>query len=180
MLSTAIISNNYEIVGRMLKILSLIRSVTDDRLLYKEASKLQLPLENIRKDNFKLNWHDPMINPNLTLELHDFFKYTHWWEKFFITDFLDYVKHTADYDDPDYDELLSHITSHSIDDIFGEMDDIVLCLDKIMHIDYDKMRKDNRDFFVELNEYLLHPDRIQRMSEQFNIDFGDYLDALDV
>jgi hypothetical protein len=49
-----------------------------------------------------------------------------------------------------------------------------------MHIDYDKMRKDNRDFFVELNESLLKPDRIKRISQQFNIDFFDYLDALDV
>jgi len=205
MLSTSITSNNYEIVGRMINILRLIRWTTDDRLLYKEASKLQFQLNNIN-NNYKLNWYDPMINPNLTLDLHNFFKYTHFWEKYFIDDFLQAkLQWAKDFDfapvlrpsfeaklqwakDFDFAPVLrtsfespeSIVAEYSIDDVFEEIDDIALCLDKIMHIDYDKMRQDNRDFFVELNQYILKPDRVQKMSEQFNIDFFDYLDALDI
>lgn len=60
------------------------------------------------------------------------------------------------------------------------MDIISSDLDKIMYIDYDKMRNNNREFFLELNQYVLHPERIQRISQRFNIEFFDYLDSLDV
>jgi len=167
MQSVAIIANNYLILGRILQILIKIRRITDDRVLYKEASRLQIKTSNIIED-YKLNWYEPIINPNLTLELYNFFAYRNWWKNYFINDCIEYHENnrTKGFNFIDY--------------LFEQMDDIALCLDKIMHIDYNKMRQDNRDFFVELNQYILKPERVERMAEQCGVDFFDYLDAIDV
>ena len=56
--------------------------------------------------------------------------------------------------------------------------DIILTLNGIIRFDYDKMKKDNEDFYIELNQVILKPQRIERMSTHYDIDFFEYLDAI--
>ncbi len=164
MQSIAIAANNYDIIGRMIEVLDIISSVTENTSLYRKVNKIIIQLEDI-KNNYRLNWYDPIIGyhpPNLLIELHTFFAYRGWWQEDFI------ITYNIHYGVTLLNELLQKI------------EDIVLDLDKIMHIDYDKMRQDRRDFFVDLNKYVLKPERLEKISGQFGLDLFDYLDALDI
>lgn len=46
--------------------------------------------------------------------------------------------------------------------------------------DYASLKEENREFYLDLTRYIGNPDRIQRISSQFDMDFCEYLDAIDM
>jgi len=166
MKSVEIVANNYQIIDRIIRVLDIISSVTENSSLYSHTIDFLIQLNDI-KNNYSLRWYE--THDNLVLELYNLFANGMWWKNDFIMVYMNNYRYS------DYYEGCKRIK-----ELFEEIDNIALCLDKIMHIDYDKMRKDNRDFFSDLNKYVLKPERIERISGQFGIEFFDYLDSLDV
>lgn len=77
---------------------------------------------------------------------------------------------------------------HDNNDDWGTMDsfftDIVSDLEYILYrmlpADYETMKEKNRQFYHEINKYVLKPERIEKMAQQFGIEFFDYMDAIAV
>lgn len=47
--------------------------------------------------------------------------------------------------------------------------------------DYETMKENNRDLYRELNAYIMHPDRIDKMYTKYSLDYPwEYLDAIGV
>lgn len=67
-------------------------------------------------------------------------------------------------------------------DCVEQVNGILFELGKILYIlfDYQEMKKNNEEFYWELNKYVLHPDRIERMASKYSMEFFDYLDAIAV
>lgn len=79
-------------------------------------------------------------------------------------------------------------------DVFEELPEILSFLDKITYCDCDKLlekgistrdfqklKKDNQEFSLELMSYVFNPERMKRISEKYGFeDFTIYLDILDL
>lgn len=165
MQSTSTTSNNLQLIGTMLEVLEIISGVTENTTLYRQVNKLIIQLGEIRYNN-KLNWYDTIIghDPELLIELYSFFTYRSRWQREFI----------AVYSRNYYGQEKNLVA------LFEKMDEIVSVLDKVVHIDYAKMREDNREFVGELSQYVLNPERVEKMSRQFGLENLDYLVALQV
>jgi len=48
----------------------------------------------------------------------------------------------------------------------------------IFDLDYEEMRKQNREFYLDLIKYTMHPDRIQRFADKYEMEFFEYLEIL--
>lgn len=61
---------------------------------------------------------------------------------------------------------------------------IVSDLEYILHrspsSDYLTMKENNRQFYHELNAYILHPERLENICCEYGIEWPDYLDAIAV
>lgn len=69
----------------------------------------------------------------------------------------------------------SYLSFYSINDTVRNVN---VMLNGIIHFDYEKMKQDNEQFYIELNNNVLNPKRIETMATTYFIDFFDYLDAI--
>jgi hypothetical protein len=115
-------------------------------------------------------------NKEPLIKLKNFLKYPEAYLEQFIDLFKEYmeIKRTfAKYDD---DEEFG-----SIDDFFTEIvSELEMILYRMPPLDYETMKENNREFYHDLNKYILKPERIEKMACKYGIDFIDYLDAIDV
>jgi hypothetical protein len=51
-------------------------------------------------------------------------------------------------------------------------------LDLLMKLDYNAMKLKCQPFCQDLVSYVLHPDRVSRISSSFGLDYDDYFQAL--
>jgi hypothetical protein len=78
-----------------------------------------------------------------------------------------------------YDGVFRSTTGYRMDEFFIEIvSDLETILERIPPSDYPNMKEENREFYLQLNKYILNPKHIEKMSEQFDIGFFDYLDAI--
>jgi len=85
-----------------------------------------------------------------------------------------------------YDIIINCRRFRGIDDeVYHNMDDFfknyVSKLNYILaNTDYTIMKEKNREFYHDLNKYILDPERIHKIADKFSMSFCDYLDAIDV
>ena len=72
-------------------------------------------------------------------------------------------------------DIHRYFSVYMINDVIQE---ILLKLNGIIRFDYSKMKKDNENFYMELNKVILNPQRIEIMASYYGIDFFEYLDAI--
>lgn len=72
-------------------------------------------------------------------------------------------------------DIHSYLSYYTIND---NIRSILLTLNGIIRFDYNRMKQDNENFYIELNKVILKPERIQNMATIYDIDFFDYLDAI--
>jgi len=60
-------------------------------------------------------------------------------------------------------------------EIVTELEDILM---RVPPNDYENMREKNREFYHELNKVVLKPERVEKISRRFGLEFFDYLDVI--
>jgi len=127
-----------------------------------------------------LSYDVDMYNPQSKIHVMaicDFLKYP----EEYMNEFIDYFS--------DYMRIKNSFKRVCIDDmpmngyyLYEYFTDIVSYLEYILQrtppLNYGEMKENNRDFYNELNKYILHPKRIEKMATQFDIGFFDYLDVI--
>lgn len=70
---------------------------------------------------------------------------------------------------------------YSLDELYTEIvSELEFILPRIPPSNYEYMKEKNEEFYQDLNKYVLKPERIEKMSHQFGLEFFEYLDAIGV
>jgi hypothetical protein len=137
--------------------------------------------------NSHINWvsslnsdaelYDPIKKESLR-ELKNFLKHPEAYLEDFIDLFEEYIDIIESFRSSELDDVCP---SMSINDLFTEIvSELEMILYRIPPNDYETMKETNREFYHELNKYILNPERIKKMAGEYGIEFIDYLDAIDV
>ena len=74
---------------------------------------------------------------------------------------------------------MQEVYQYSLDDLYTEIvSELEFILSRIPPNNYQNMRTKNKEFYHELNKVVLKPERIEKMSQQFGLEFFDYLEAI--
>lgn len=118
--------------------------------------------------------YNPENREQLTI-LKNFLKYPednlqHFIELF--QEYMDIKRSFRRYDNADDD-------MHCMDTFFANIvSELEYILDRMPPTNYERMKENNRHLYYELNKYILKPERIEKMSATYNIEFIDYIDAI--
>ena len=118
--------------------------------------------------------YNPDNREQLTI-LKNFLKYPednlqHFIELF--QEYMDIKRSFRRYDNTDDD-------MHCLDTFFGDIvTELEYILERMPPVDYETMKENNRQFYHDLNKYVLKPQRIEKMAHNYGIEFIDYLDAI--
>ena len=135
--------------------------------------------------NSHINWisslnsdaelYDPIKKESLR-ELKNFLKHPDSYLEDFIDLFEEYIDIVESFGSSELDDACL-----TIDDLFTEIvSELEMILYRIPPNDYETMKEKNREFYHDLNKYILNPERIKKMAGEYGIEFIDYLDAIDV
>ena len=73
---------------------------------------------------------------------------------------------------------------HKYVSMYGEfehmekLESMIVVLDNIIRFDYALAKQKNEPFYIELNKYILKPERVEKMATTYHMEFCDYLDAI--
>jgi len=118
--------------------------------------------------------YNPENREQLTI-LKNFLKYPEENMMHFIELFQEYMEIKRSfrrYDNTDDD---IHCMDAFFTDVVAELEYI---LDRMPPTDYERMKENNRQFYHDLNKYILNPDRVEKMAAAHEIEFIDYMDAI--
>jgi len=165
MSSTYLIANCYQIIDKMIEALYILASALDPCHLYYDSWRFINTLDEIKNNN-KLHWYK---DDNLVLNLYIFFADRANWN----LDFSDVYICGGNGSGPK-----RYSGWKNIEELLADMDFILDILNTIMYTNADPEEGDG-EFYCELNKYVLNPERIERFSQKFGMEFFEYLDALD-
>lgn len=120
--------------------------------------------------------YNPENREQLTI-LKNFLKYPEDNLLHFIELFQEYmdIKRSFRRYDNTYDDI------HCMDEFFTNIvTDLEYILYRMPPTDYERMKEQNREFYHDLNKYILKPERIEKMAHDYGINFIDYMDAIAV
>jgi len=64
-----------------------------------------------------------------------------------------------------------------------ELSEIIMHLENIVasfDYNYDSMKETGKKLYQEISKYVGHPDRIMRMALTYDVEWNEYLDAIDI
>lgn len=74
---------------------------------------------------------------------------------------------------------MQEVYQHSLNNLYSEIvSELEFILTRIPPNDYQNMKAANEEFYHELNKVVLKPERIEKFSQQFGVEFFDYLEAI--
>lgn len=74
---------------------------------------------------------------------------------------------------------MEEIYQHSLNGLYTEIvSELEFILTRMPPNDYQNMKAANKEFYHELNKVVLKPERIEKISQRFGIEFFDYLEAI--
>lgn len=115
-------------------------------------------------------------NKEKILVLRDFLRYPEEHLEDFIDYFRDYIIIKASFKNFKTKDGIQSMNEY-FTEIVSELDYI---LERMPPSNYDDMKEKNKNFYQDLNKYIMNPKRIEKMALQFHIDFFDYLDLIDI
>ena len=167
------IARSYLIIDKMIEVLDIVGNTTENSSLYRESYRLLYQVYDIKtKSNYQMRWFDS--HPDLVRDLYRFCLSKNIWQQEFSEVYLRYygdVSHGKD----------RELARKNLEELFADIKYIRRVLSDILESrsdPHDVLSKDIRDFYCDLNKYVLKPERIERFSEQFGMEFFDYLDAI--
>jgi len=74
---------------------------------------------------------------------------------------------------------MQEVYAYSMNDLFTEIvAELEFILTRVPPMDYEKMKENKRQFYQDLNKYILKPERIEKMAGEYRINCIEYLDAI--
>lgn len=74
---------------------------------------------------------------------------------------------------------IEEVYQYSLDELYAEIvSELEFIFTRIPPSNYEYMKEKNEQFYEDLNKYVLKPERIERFSQKFGLEFFDYLDAI--
>ena len=129
-------------------------------------------LNRVRNDQ---ELYDPIYKYKLN-ELKEFLKNAECYFEEFIDLYRDYENARRAF------EWYEHYDPYQpMSEFFVELvSELEYILDRTPSRDYDWLHEKNREFYCELNKYILKPERIEKMSHEYGMDEITYMDAIGV
>ena len=146
-------------------ILQSIRFNIDDKHIYHNSYQLHSYLRKISEDDIYSIQHKKWLIS--------------------LTQFLEFSKNFIDFEEfyieeEEYEETHKYI---NVDIWITGIDNLIQSLNYIIdsfNYNYQDMKKKGEAFYCELSEYVYNPERIERVSKKYNMEWDTYLDCLDL
>lgn len=162
---------------RIKSLLTMIRFSIDDKFIYHESYTIQYNTLSVIKNDDDLC---SSKNRNILLTLYSFLKSV-------PKDMIEYEEY---YEDKYLEIVDPYRFSYDVLDEFMLLDSFLEEFDKIIQqieyiissfdYNYQEMREKKKDFYLELAKYVFNPSRIEKISNDYNMEWDEYLDTIDL
>ena len=160
------------LIERIYFALFSIRSNIDNRFVYDDSYRLQyVCLKNsINTDNDLYS----IKNFNLLSYLTSFLKSI-------LKNYIEYEEYVEYYDDniPYCEDIVfikMNLWLEEINEVIQHLEYIICSFD----LNYQNMREKGEKFYMELSKYVYNPVRIEKIANDYNMEWNTYLDIIDV
>lgn len=152
---------------RIKSLLNILRFSIDDKFIYHDSYTIQYTTLSVIKNDDDLCLP---TNRNILLTLHSFLKSI-------PRDMIVY------YNEYEYLEMDIPDEFMLLDSFLEEFDKIIQQIEYIISsfdYNYQEMRENKKDFYLELAKYVFNPFRIEKISNEYHMEWDTYLDIIDL
>lgn len=77
-----------------------------------------------------------------------------------------------------YREKHKYVSTYGDFEHMEKLESMIVLLNNILRFDYVQTKQINEKFYLELNKYILKPERVENMATTYNMEFCEYLDKI--